>query len=264
MGIKKSGQGLKLTDKQKKIINITVTSVQIVLVLIAVIFSIIILVNPTSQKIANKGTILMPVLSDSMNGSKKDSFKKGDLIIVRAPKDGSKYDANKLKKGDIVTFENADSQTNNTIRYITHRIVKVLDVNGVTKYETKGDAAPAKDSKPLAVQEIKGIYTGKVKGLGNMIFFLQVPKNFALCIILPLALLFVYNVVMFVLMFAEQKALKAKAAVEADEETKRQQIIAEFLAKEEAQQKGEAQQDDSGDEAGSDDGGSSNGDAGDE
>lgn len=168
----------KLNEKQKKIINIVVTSVQIVLVLCAVIFSIVILVNPTTNEISDNRTVLMPVRSDSMAGTEKDSFKAGDAVIIRTPgKDNKRFDPAKLKVGDIITF---------------------------------------------------------TVGFGKLILFLQTPKYFLLVIILPLALLFIYNLVMFIMMFTQQRAEKIKASAVADTEERREQIIAEYLAQQEA------------------------------
>ncbi len=228
---------LNLSEKQRKILNIVVTTVQIILVLFAVIFSIMILVNPTSDNIADRKTVLMPVRSDSMAGKEKDSFKAGDLLIVRTPGEDNKYfDPAKLQVGDIVTFVNSDADTMAEIKYITHRIVKVVTVPGddtsVNYYVTKGDANVV--TEITYPTKVVGLYKGKLVGLGKTILFLQVPKNFLLVIILPLALLFIYNLVMFIMMFTQQRAEKIKASAVADTEERREQIIAEYLAQQEA------------------------------
>ena len=92
----------KLNEKQKKILNIVVTSLQIAVVLLAVILSAIVLANPNveSNKVGKVGTKLLPVLTDSMAGDRKDSFRKGDLVISKTPKNPEN-----LKVGDIVTFK---------------------------------------------------------------------------------------------------------------------------------------------------------------
>jgi len=223
----------KLNDKQKKVVNIVVTSVQILLVLCAVIFSIIILVNPTSDSIADRKTVLMSVRSDSMAGNQKDSFKAGDAIIVRTPgKDNKYFDPIKLEVGDIVTFQDNRVIDGVTIKYVTHRITKVTSYDGGVKYTTKGDANPVEDVRRIDSKDVLGLYKGKLVGFGKVILFLQTPKYFLLCIILPLAILFIYNLVMFIMMFTQHRAEKIKAAAVAsvDTEEKREQIIAEYLA----------------------------------
>lgn len=223
----------KLNEKQKKIINIVVTSVQIVLVLCAVIFSIVILVNPTTNEISDNRTVLMPVRSDSMAGTEKDSFKAGDAVIIRTPgKDNKRFDPAKLKVGDIITFTNPNPDQPE-IKYITHRIVEVVTVPGddttASYYVTKGDANVIQDPN-IYPARIVGLYKGKLVGFGKLILFLQTPKYFLLVIILPLALLFIYNLVMFIMMFTQQRAEKIKASAVADTEERREQIIAEYLA----------------------------------
>lgn len=225
----------KLNDKQKKIINIVATSVQIVLVLCAVIFSIIILVNPTSDSIAERKTVLMSVRSDSMAGNQKDSFKAGDAIIIRTPgKDNKYFDPAKLEVGDIITFEDNRVFNGVEIKYVTHRITAVTPYDGGVKYTTKGDANPVADIKTVDSKAVLGVYKGKLVGLGKLILFLQTPKYFLLVIILPLALLFIYNLVMFIMMFTQQRAEKIKESAAADTEERREQIIAEYLAQQEA------------------------------
>lgn len=224
----------KLNDKQKKIINIVVTSVQIVLVLCSVIFSIIILVNPTSDSIADRRTVLMPVRSDSMAGDQKDSFDAGDAIIVRTPgKDNKNFDPAKLETGDIITFKNPNIVLEPNIKYITHRIIAVNTYGDFVRYTTKGDN-PKVGSRQEAVNdtEVLGLYKGKLVGFGKVILFLQTPKYFLLCIILPLAILFIYNLVAFVMMITQHRAEKVKSAKVAtiDSEERREQIIAEYLA----------------------------------
>lgn len=235
MGNTKRKKILNLNDKQKKILNIVATSVQIVLVLCAVIFSIIILVNPTSDSIADRKTVLMSVRSDSMAGDQKDSFKAGDAIIIRTPgKDNKYFDPAKLEVGDIITFEDNRIINGVTIKYVTHRIAAVTPYDGGVRYTTKGDANPVADLRQIDSTAVLGLYKGKLVGLGKLILFLQTPKYFLLVIILPLALLFIYNLVMFIMMFTQQRAENIKASAVADTEERREQIIAEYLAQQEA------------------------------
>ena len=92
-------------------LDIVVTAVQAVLIVIAITVSAIVIANPVSSgdKVASGKTKLMPVLSNSMNGTAEyyettgfDSstgFKAGDLVIATEPKN-----VRTLKVGDIVTY----------------------------------------------------------------------------------------------------------------------------------------------------------------
>ena len=235
-----------MNEKQKKIVNVTVTVVQIVAVLIAVTASIIILVNPAQGQASDASTKLLPVLSDSMKGSEEfyaknpdwKGFQEGDLLIARKP-NGKKFDAEKLEVGDIITFElTIGGQT----ELCTHRIIEAgTDAHGNVYYYTKGDANPIRDSVVLRPDDVIAIHTGTLKGVGSAINWLQTPKNFFLVIVLPLILLFVYNIVLFIKMLMEQKAEKTAAQVKAqvesqataviDEEEIKRKAIEEYLAK---------------------------------
>ncbi len=227
MGIQKKLKVSKLNEKQKKILSIVVTVVQVVLVLVAVIASIIILVNPSQATMRETGITLMPVLSGSMDGDKPDSFAEGDLLIVHAPND-AKYDPTKLQVGDIITFE---WMANGQKIYNTHRIIEVLEAGGDVRYTTRGDANPENQTEAVTSSKVLGICTGALKGVGKTITFLQTPLNFLLVILLPLALLFIYNIVVFVKMLMEQKLAKVSGPLSPeDEAARKQRIIDEYLA----------------------------------
>lgn len=233
MAMKKKFNLPKLNEKQKKILNISITVAQVILVLFAVIASIIILANPSGATIRQKGTTLMPVLSDSMVGEAKDNFKTGDLLVIHAP-NTKKYDTSALEVGTIITFE---SIIQGQKVYVTHRIVEVewIETTGSNYYYTKGDANVLRDTVPIKADKVLGIYTGKMVGVGKTITFLQTPVNFLLAILLPLALLFIYNIVLFVKMLMDQKLAKVQAGIPGEltaeeEEARKQKVIDEYLA----------------------------------
>lgn len=236
-----------LTDKQKKIIDIVVLVLQIVVVILAITVSAIVLANPNvGSATVGKGNIkLLPVLTDSMNGSDEfyaehtewKGFKKGDLVVAKAPKDGAKD----LKVGDVITFKMNNASTNYTDILVTHRIVEAgVDASGRTYYYTQGDANRDRDEKVLFSGDVLAVYNYNLKGVGAAINWLQTPKYFLLVIVLPLVLLFVYNIVLFVQMIIQAKVAKANenkgdaAAVAMDEEAIKRKAIEDYLASQEA------------------------------
>ncbi len=231
----------KLNEKQKKIINIVVTSLQIAVVIIAIVLSVIIIANPNVEnaKIGKGNTKLLPVLTNSMAGDKKDSFQKGDLVIAKKPKDVSA-----LKVGDIITFK---TMINNIEELNTHRIIEVVDIEiagkPVKQYITKGDnPAATEDTEIVKEDKVLAVYKFHIKGVGKAIQWLQKPTNFLLVIVLPLLVLFIYNVVLFIRMMMQAKILKtqeqAGSAAAIDEEEIKRQAIADYIAsKDEAEQK---------------------------
>lgn len=82
-------------------------------------------------------------------GSMEPLIDPGDIILVHKIKADTP-----LKTGDIIQFRRNDV-------LISHRIVNVVDQEGVVAYQTKGDANFAPDIDLVQIGEIKGI-VGKV------------------------------------------------------------------------------------------------------
>ncbi len=223
---------IELSPNTKKALEITLMAVQIAVVIIAIIISAIVIANPivSSGEVSEGKTKLLPVLTDSMNGDQKDSFKKGDLVIAKTPKD-----VFALEVGDIVTFQYREPSTGITILN-THRIIEVVrgaDGKALT-YVTHGDANPVGSNENVNPNTVLAVYSSHLKGIGGAITWLQDPTNFLLVIVLPLAILFIYNIVQFVRMIVMAKMAKVKeeSAVTAnlDEEEIKRRAIEEYLA----------------------------------
>lgn len=223
----------KITPKQKKILDIVVTVLQVALVVLAITISAIVIANPviSTNEVSKGSTKLLPVLTNSMDGEAKDSFAKGALVIAKKPKD-----ALNLEVGQIVTFVGT---VNGSEALITHRIIEVVsdgDGNAVT-YITRGDNNPENMTEAVNPYKVLAVYSSHLDGVGSAILWLQTPTNFLLVIVLPLVLLFVYNIVMFVRMIMQAKvekvkedALGAGSNVTVDEEEIKRKAIEEYLA----------------------------------
>lgn len=201
----------------------------------------------------------LTVASDSMNGSQSDSFKKGDLIIVRV---ANASNIEKLKEGDIVTFYDPNLASSDKMQSAlnTHRIVYR---NG-EYVVTQGDYAVEKYGKfdinnmnnniliqnyfeEPGLSNIKGIYVSKISGMGNVISHIQ--NNFFWYIVLPIILFLcfqIFSVTKNILDYRAEKngtvaitdreQLKAdiKAEMEAEKERIRQEILQEMQREKEA------------------------------
>ncbi len=198
--------------------------------------------------IGGKG--LLKVQTDSM----EPVYKAGDLII------GTQLDPaarTQLQVNDIITFKtdiNGDGQ-NNELK--THRIVEVITEDGtVTGYYTKGDHNPMVDAdpdtgKPALVrwQDVLFKHTekGRIPVLGSVLDFLNTRTGFMVCVVIPLALFFILELVSFIRKFVEVKNDGKKKVSEAEleamklaaiEEAKKQ--LAAEAAEKEAAEKAEA------------------------
>ena len=235
----------KLTPKQKKIVDITVTCVQVAIIILAITVSAIVIANPitSSAKVGEGKTKLLPVLTGSMNGRDeyyaetgfdiKTRFKEGDMVIAKTPENNRT-----LKVGDIVTYI---GNVNGYEALITHRIVEVIDTDNdglIDSYVVMGDVVTAREN--LHPDNVLAVYKTHLKGVGKAVNWLQNPTNFLLVIVIPLAILFIYNIILVVRMVMEFKMAKVKEtageAVAIDEEEIKRKAIEEYLAMQQAKQ----------------------------
>lgn len=130
------------------------------------------------------GRGFLAVQSDSMEGDKEDSFNKGDLVFVKMLDEEEQQE---LTSGDVVTYFDMGIRALNT-----HRVVETFDLDGELFIITRGDNTPGNDD-PIRATDAIAIYQSKWEGAGDTINYLQSPVGFALFIILPVALILIYQ-----------------------------------------------------------------------
>ena len=239
----KNNTDSKPMSKSKFALNIALIVLQVLIVVVAIAFSVSILLSTgyeSNTDFGDSSIRLMPVLTDSMNGDKEDSFKAGDLIIV---KKADKVKLSELKEGDIITYLDYVGED---LQFVTHRIVKINEIeddNGkiIRTYTTMGDAETSGLTTTIAEGDIAGVYIGKLPGVGSAVFWLQDPTHFFLVIMLPLILLLLYNAFLVVRFVIDAKLKKQReqlvgtaAAADApvlDEEEIKRRAIEEYLSK---------------------------------
>ncbi|MCR5422840.1 MAG: hypothetical protein K6E74_04305 [Bacilli bacterium] len=191
-------------------------------------------------------------------GSMTGTFEAGDVIWVKV---ANEKKVEKLKIGDVITFYDAaiaesisEAGGEDDGTYLnTHRIVDIKDMaDGSKRYICQGDYV--KKSHPDAVydstkdtntliqivkaEDIKAVYIKNMgKGMTGLLKFAKSSLGFGLCIVLPTALLLVYEVVMLIrnLMTLNKEKIEAKmaedkAAQQEDLELQKQRMREELLA----------------------------------
>jgi signal peptidase len=93
-------------------------------------------------------------------GSMEPTIHKGSLVIDQP------VSADKLRLGDIITFDHYDQTT-------THRIVGVEGSAAGTMFSTKGDANQVTDPEPLTFPGHVGLVKLAVPGLGYAVAWMQ-------------------------------------------------------------------------------------------
>ncbi|MDF2865392.1 MAG: sipW1 [Clostridia bacterium] len=121
----------------------------------------------------------------------------GDLII------SEKFDTKSLKEGDVISFFSVEKEK---VVIITHRIKEVKNDKGVMSFITKGDNNQLQDEKEVAPGDVVSKYSGiKISKGGYLLDFFKSKVGFFVCIVLPLFIIFIYQLVKFVLILVRIK-----------------------------------------------------------
>lgn len=223
------------TKKTFKIFRIIGLVIFYTIIVALLLFSISTLTKKSEDQVPNLfGLGFLTVETDSMEGTEKDSLFVGDLIFVKvlSKKDKETLDLSELaEKGMIVTFFDRDPDVR---KLVTHRAKRVTE-DGLLV--TQGDASyTEEDSVRRGSSEIVAIYKGRISGVGKAIAFMQTPVGFGVVVVLPMALLLIYQGISLtknVFKLRENKLKQQieieKEALELEKEKEREQLKKELL-----------------------------------
>ena len=228
--------------KTKKTLGVIVDVIIWVFVILCVGVSIVAVSASSNAKNVPTvgGTCFLNVKTESMDAAKPagvpedkpSGFSAGTMLLSKyIAEDDAAVDA--LEVGDIITFE-MKLPGSDTVDYNTHRITAIeRNENGtLVSVTTKGDNNELEDGDKVSRSNIIAVYTGsKIPVLGKVLDFLRTRVGFGVCILLPLVLFFIYQVVKFVMAFISVKNTGKKVISAADEELIRQKAVEEYLKK---------------------------------
>ena len=100
-----------------------------------------------------------------LSGSMEPVYKTGSVIYVK------QTDTAELQKDDVITFY----ATGSTVA--THRIIEVVEEDGVRRFRTKGDANDIADGSLVDTQDIIGTPVFSVPYLGYALTYIQSPPG---------------------------------------------------------------------------------------
>lgn len=160
-------------DKEKNRVNIIEKIISIVLYILIIpiiVFNFTLIIksfinpNETPDFFGYKNYVIV-------SGSMEPTIMTGDAIFVKeVPRD-------EIEINDIISFQDGGAVT-------THRIVEIVEENGVKKYQTKGDNNNAKDRELVNYEEIEGKYQFKINGFGKVIEILKSRVTLVVLILL--------------------------------------------------------------------------------
>ena len=110
-----------------------------------------------------------------LTGSMEPTLNINDFVIIKK--------TNNIKINDIISFKE-----NNTKKEILHRVISI----DKDKIITKGDANNTEDM-PINMNQVTGVYVGKIKYLGNIISFITQPIIFSTIITLLVIIMMIPN-----------------------------------------------------------------------
>ena len=201
----------------KKALSIFANVLAWIVLIFALLITIMVFSSSKNNGVAHLfGYMPMAVESDSM----KPTFKQGDLIICKEIDDYST-----IKENDVIKFWTTiqGQRVKNT-----HRIVEVLNDDGNVKYVTKGDNNSVKDDDVISQGAIIGKWTEvKLPVIGKIMDFLRTKTGFFICIVLPRAIFFLFELYKFIATIIEAKRPEP---VEVDEEEIKRRAIEDYLA----------------------------------
>ena len=210
----------------KKVISVIIDILAWVLLIFAFVITLLVFGSERNNGVPTLlGNMPMSVQSDSMS----PTFEKGDLVMVKKVDDYYK-----LKEGDVISFYTVISGQ----RVInTHRIVKINEEEGKRSFITRGDNNSIDDEVPVESSDILGKWTKvKFKGLGKFMDFLTTRTGFFICVLIPIAIFFIFELYKFISVLIEAKQIKRS---EEDEEEIKRKAVEEYLANQEKENKEE-------------------------
>ena len=207
----------------KKAVSIVVNVIAWIVLILAFLTTLIVFSSGRNNGVANlMGFIPMTVESDSM----KPTFSKNDLIVCKEVDD-----INSLQKGDVITFWTIidGKKVKNT-----HRIVDINEFESTRSFVTRGDNNNLDDTLPAYAGDVIGKWTEfKVGGIGKFFSFLRTKTGFFVCILIPMALFFLFELYKFIVTLIETKR-PVTAGADFDEEEIKRRAVEEYLASQKA------------------------------
>ncbi len=111
-----------------------------------------------------------------VSGSMEPTIMTQDAILVK------EVPENEIRINDIISFSQGDN-------IITHRVIGIVEEDGITKYRTKGDNNNTEDKKKITYEQIEGKYQFKMKQLGIVT---QIIKNKMTLIVIVFIIILMY------------------------------------------------------------------------
>jgi signal peptidase len=122
-----------------------------------------------------------------LSGSMEPAMPVGSVVLTKSVVSGG------VDAGDIITFALTSDMTGRTNPFATHRVVRVVEGETGRGFVTKGDANNAQDPSPVPAERLIGKVVLVVPYVGHLTHFVQSPFGLILMILLPGAILVIWE-----------------------------------------------------------------------
>ena len=117
-------------------------------------------------------------------------IKVNDAIVIK------RTDATNIKVGDVITYKSVEPSYYGIM--ITHRVIDIINENGVTKYVTKGDHNETRDINPISVDQVYGKVIMRIPKIGYIQYFLATAYGWIIAIVIPCLGIIIYDIMKLV------------------------------------------------------------------
>lgn len=222
-------------------------ALDVLIVIVFIISLLVVVASITAKRENGQANVLGYTVNSVQTDSMKGSINEGDLIISKLITDSNREEMiPELQEGKIVSFY--DTVKGGKKILITHRIVEVRTNGTYPVYVTWGDnreSAPAPDV-PITVNDVKSVYIFRIPLMGHFIDFLKTPFGFIICLVIPLLTFIGFQAYKLIVLFFKSKQAELDEQAESLKNTQKNKteiseeeknaIIAEYLAKQKAQE----------------------------
>jgi len=144
-----------------------------VLLPLAVLVSLVFLSAPLLLAVSNLKAMYVT------SGSMGPTIRVGDALLIRPLSGGSS-----ITPGDVVTYRSVHNEA-----MITHRVKAVKQIQGVTYYQTQGDANSTPDPDLIPAQNVYGKMLISLPKAGYYLHYSTTPWGKLLLVVIPLLIL---------------------------------------------------------------------------
>ncbi len=171
-----------MDNGKRKSLTYRIISIALLIILIPVILVNLIMIIKTYARPDHLPDVFGIKPAIVLSGSMSPLFETNALIFVK------EIDTDELTEGDVICFLQGGTA-------ITHRIEKIILLDGEQCYITKGDANNTVDQLTVSSAQIEGRYIGRIAGIGKIVLFMLSTLGMFLFIAVTLIIYIVFDLI---------------------------------------------------------------------